>query len=275
MPASTDPRDRAIQALTWDYPTEGATADPVIDAVVKEINGWTVADRKQVKDFTALKDDGSTACGCWIYSGIYPDEGHEPGARPPRRRLGQPGLGLRLARQPAHPLQPGQRRPAGPPLVRAQKYIWWDAEKGEVDRLRRARLPARQSARHPRRPRRQGHGRPFRQPTRSSCMADGKGWLFVPDRPERRPAAHALRAGGRPGAQRALQPADQPDGQSLAAARQPADRARRPAISLCHHHLPPDRASHGGRHDPLAALATLELPRLRLRPVPGARRRRR
>src|SRR5205085_175522 len=60
---SADPRDRGFLALTWDYPTHGPHADPVIDEVVKEINGWTVADRRQVKDFNALKDDGSTACG--------------------------------------------------------------------------------------------------------------------------------------------------------------------------------------------------------------------
>src|SRR5579885_3425655 len=42
--ASTLPRDRGFQALTWDYPTEGRLQEPVMDAVVKEVNGWTVAD---------------------------------------------------------------------------------------------------------------------------------------------------------------------------------------------------------------------------------------
>ena len=27
----------------------------------------------QLNGFSDLKDDGSTACGCWIYSGVYPD----------------------------------------------------------------------------------------------------------------------------------------------------------------------------------------------------------
>src|SRR3954453_12141096 len=48
---STNPRDQGFLALTWDYRTEGPIQDPVIDEVVKEINGWTVADRKLVKGF--------------------------------------------------------------------------------------------------------------------------------------------------------------------------------------------------------------------------------
>ena len=31
--------------------------------------------------FAELKDDGSTACGCWIYSGVYPGAGPQPRAR--------------------------------------------------------------------------------------------------------------------------------------------------------------------------------------------------
>src|SRR5262249_31362437 len=73
---SADPRDRGIQALTWDYPTVGAMQDPDIDAVVREITGWTVADHRRVSGLAALKDAAATACGCWIYSGIYPEEGH-------------------------------------------------------------------------------------------------------------------------------------------------------------------------------------------------------
>ncbi len=65
------PRGRQINALTWDYPTlDDRVGDPDLNAVVREINGYSVADGRPVKDYTELKDDGSTACGCWIYSGI-------------------------------------------------------------------------------------------------------------------------------------------------------------------------------------------------------------
>ena len=44
----------------------------VLILVAKEINGYTVADKKQLANFLGLRDDGSTAGGCWIYSGYYP-----------------------------------------------------------------------------------------------------------------------------------------------------------------------------------------------------------
>ena len=69
---STEPRDAAIQALTWDYPVSGDAAEPDAAAVLREINGYTVADRKQLNSFQQLKDDGSTACGGWMYTGIFP-----------------------------------------------------------------------------------------------------------------------------------------------------------------------------------------------------------
>ena len=71
---STDPKDEAIQALTWDYPTTDEKGEPNVASVLKEMNGYTVADRKQVGSFQELKDDGSTACGAWLYSGVFPKE---------------------------------------------------------------------------------------------------------------------------------------------------------------------------------------------------------
>ena len=68
---SADPKDKPIQDMTWDYPLHGPLQEPSAEAVLAEINGYTTADRKPVDGYTSLKDDGSTACGCWIYSGIY------------------------------------------------------------------------------------------------------------------------------------------------------------------------------------------------------------
>ncbi|OGR07491.1 MAG: formate dehydrogenase-N subunit alpha [Desulfobacca sp. RBG_16_58_9] len=53
--------------LAWSY-----GEDPDVHLIAKEVNGYTVADKKQVPNFTQLADDGTTACGCWIYSGSYP-----------------------------------------------------------------------------------------------------------------------------------------------------------------------------------------------------------
>ena len=66
------PRNAALNALTWDYSTDSRSGDINIEEVLQEINGWTLPDKTLVPGFAALKNDGSTACGCWIYSGVFP-----------------------------------------------------------------------------------------------------------------------------------------------------------------------------------------------------------
>jgi len=74
-----------ILNLSWDYldPDE-----PQADEIAKEINGRALTDLKdagggvlvhagrQLDGFAQLRDDGSTACGCWIYSGCYTEHGN-------------------------------------------------------------------------------------------------------------------------------------------------------------------------------------------------------
>src|SRR5690606_20474523 len=38
---STDPKDAPVQNLTWDYPTTGQHQEPDMEAILKEINGYT------------------------------------------------------------------------------------------------------------------------------------------------------------------------------------------------------------------------------------------
>ena len=45
------------------------------EEILQEINGRTIATGELVPGFTSLKADGSTACGCWIYSGVFPKPG--------------------------------------------------------------------------------------------------------------------------------------------------------------------------------------------------------
>ena len=124
---STNPNDAPFLALTWDFEEEGPQREPVAQSILKEINGYTVADRVPVKTFTDLKDDGSTAAGAWIYTGIYPGGRGQQGSGPGVGRLGVARLGIRLAGQSADPLQPRQRRPSGKPWSERKKYVWWDA----------------------------------------------------------------------------------------------------------------------------------------------------
>jgi formate dehydrogenase major subunit len=130
---STEPRDAAIQSLTWEYPVSGAVAEPDAAAVLREINGYTVADHKQIASFQQLKDDGSTACGGWMYTGIFPDQ-HDNRSRS-RRPDGPGGPG---SHQGWAFSWPDNRRtlynrasadPDGKPWSERKRLVWWDAEK--------------------------------------------------------------------------------------------------------------------------------------------------
>ncbi|MBV8521463.1 MAG: formate dehydrogenase, partial [Acetobacteraceae bacterium] len=133
---SKERKDKPIQVLTWDYPVRGEREEPDAEAVLKEINGYTWPDRKQIKDYHELKDDGSTACGGWMYSGIFPEEGKNKARErvpdPPEDRP-QAHLGWAFA-------WPSNRRtlynrasadPEGRPWSEKKKMIWWDEAQGE------------------------------------------------------------------------------------------------------------------------------------------------
>lgn len=72
---STRPEDEPIKALVWDYESKEHPGDLDHLKIVKEINGYDVKTGKPLASFGLLKADGSTAAGCWIYTGIYPEEG--------------------------------------------------------------------------------------------------------------------------------------------------------------------------------------------------------
>lgn len=58
-----------ITNMFWDY--DGPDGEIDIVKVCKELNGYRVADDSLVTNFVGLQDDGSTACGNWLYSGYY------------------------------------------------------------------------------------------------------------------------------------------------------------------------------------------------------------
>ena len=49
----------------------------ILILVCREINGYDTTTKKQIDGFGNLKDDGSTACGNWIYCGFYPESGNK------------------------------------------------------------------------------------------------------------------------------------------------------------------------------------------------------
>ena len=131
--ASTDERDWPIVNLTWDYPELGEVGEPDIEAVLKEINGYEVASGRCVSGFAELEDDGSTACGCWIYSGIYADGVNQARRRNPGDIEKQGGW---VSPEWAW-AWPANRRllynrasadPDGRPWSERKKYLWWDSD---------------------------------------------------------------------------------------------------------------------------------------------------
>jgi formate dehydrogenase major subunit len=128
---STEPKDRGLLALTWDYPLEGAIQEPSAEAVLKEINGFRVADGKPVDGFTQLKDDGSTACGCWIYSGCYKDGVNQPARRKSASEQSwvAPEWGWAWPVNRRILYNRASADPEGRPWSERKRYVWWDEEK--------------------------------------------------------------------------------------------------------------------------------------------------
>ncbi|MEA2506286.1 MAG: formate dehydrogenase major subunit [Actinomycetota bacterium] len=130
---SMDPKDRPLLDLTWDYPTKGPHQEPDAEAVLREINGYKVDSGEVVEGFTDLKSDGSTACGCWIYSGVYKDGVNQAARRKPGREQSWVASEWGWA-------WPHNRRilynrasadPEGKPWSERKKYVWWDAKEGK------------------------------------------------------------------------------------------------------------------------------------------------
>jgi formate dehydrogenase major subunit len=129
--ASADDRDWAIRNLTWDYPEHGAHREPSAETVLKEINGYVVDSGAPVPGFAQLRSDGSTACGVWIYSGVYADGVNQARRRTPGD-LDSPGGWVSPEWGWAWP---ANRRvlynrasadPEGRPWSERKRYVWWD-----------------------------------------------------------------------------------------------------------------------------------------------------
>jgi formate dehydrogenase major subunit len=133
---STDPKDRPLLHLTWDYesddPHERALGEPSATKVLQEINGYSCEPGRspenspQVAAFADLKADGSTAAGCWIYTGVFPDKATNRA----RNRRGDDTTSLDWGFA-----WPANRRmlynrasadPDGKPWSERKKYMSWD-----------------------------------------------------------------------------------------------------------------------------------------------------
>jgi formate dehydrogenase major subunit len=127
--ASGTERDLLLRSLVWDYPTNGEVEEPSAEAVLTEINGYTWPERKPVKGYTELKNDGTTACGCWIYSGCFAGGVNQTARRRPGREQSwvAPEWGWAW---PANRRTLYNRASAdleGRPWSERKRLVWWDA----------------------------------------------------------------------------------------------------------------------------------------------------
>ncbi|EFE71824.1 formate dehydrogenase [Streptomyces viridosporus ATCC 14672] len=179
LAGSADERDRPVLDLAWDYRIEGD--EPSAADVLRHINGIDLRSNRTVGGYTDLKADGSTACGCWIYSGVYADEVNQARRRKPRSEQGpyetEWGWTWPLNRRVLY--NRASADPQGRPWSERKALVWWDEERGEwtghdIPDFERTKPPA------------------YRPPEGASgpealagddafiMMADGKAWLFAP-----------------------------------------------------------------------------------------------
>ncbi|MER7398153.1 formate dehydrogenase [Streptomyces sp. NPDC000151] len=180
LAASTDPMDRAIQDLAWDYPVQGELDEPVADAVLAEINGRG-PDGAPLSAYTQLADDGSTSCGCWIYCGVYADGVNQADRRKPHTEQDWVASEWAWA-WPANRrilYNRASARPDGTPWSERKAYIWWDAEAGKwTGRDVPDFVPDKEPGYVP--PDGAEGPEALRGDDPFIMQADGKGWLFAP-----------------------------------------------------------------------------------------------
>jgi formate dehydrogenase major subunit len=137
------PVPEPILNLTWNYKDPD---EPASEELAKEMNGSALVDvmdpndptklvlqkGKQLPGFAALRDDGATACACWIYSGCYTEAGNQM-ARRDNTDPDDAGVFPKWAWS-----WPANRRiiynaasadPQGNPWDPTRKLLWWDGAK--------------------------------------------------------------------------------------------------------------------------------------------------
>ncbi|GAB3438323.1 formate dehydrogenase [Streptomonospora sediminis] len=179
LAGSTDPRDRPLLQLTWDYPLEEG-AEPSAAAVLAEINGYG-ADGRHLDAYTQLRGDGSTSCGCWIYCGVYAEGVNQAARRKPHTQ--QDWIAAEWAWS-----WPNNRRllynrasadSEGRPWSDRKALVWWDADQGAWTGHD---VPDFEAGKPPHyRPPEAARGVAALSGTDAFIMqGDGKGWLYAP-----------------------------------------------------------------------------------------------
>lgn len=131
LAGSTDERDRPLLDLWWDYELHGD--EPSGEDVLRRMNGVDLTTGRAVDNYLSLKADGTTACGCWIYSGVYAGDVNQSARRTPHTQQGpydnEWGWTWPMNRRVLY--NRASADPQGGPWSERKKLVWWDESKGE------------------------------------------------------------------------------------------------------------------------------------------------
>ncbi len=177
---SGDERDEPLRALWWDYAVVGD--EPQAEDVLRRINGYDERSGRLLDGYVELKADGTTSCGCWIYSGVFAGGINQAARRTPGSAKDPYALAWGW-------VWPANRRilynraaadPEGRPWSQAKACVWWDEERGEwighdVPDFEKSKAPSYVAPPDAVGPDALSGDDPF------IMQADGKGWLMAPN----------------------------------------------------------------------------------------------
>ena len=128
LAGSTDPKDRPILDLTWDYPLVGSHDEPDAESVLQEISGRH-GDGTLVSSYDDLRDDGSTSCGSWIHSGIYADGVNQSARKKPGAEQNWVARewGWAWPKDVRIIYNRASADADGKPWSERKRYVWWDS----------------------------------------------------------------------------------------------------------------------------------------------------
>jgi formate dehydrogenase-N alpha subunit len=130
-----------VLSIDWAYKNPKL---PTPDELLRELNGKAVTDiadpadaqkqlykaGQQIASFGHLRDDGSTAAACWIYTGCYSEKGNMTARRDnadPSGRGVHPNWGFAWPANRRVLYNRASADPSGKPWSERKKYVYWDA----------------------------------------------------------------------------------------------------------------------------------------------------